>query len=180
MEEERKRKDRMKKRERRQPTRAERGPRSGAEVTRPLIDAYTDGGCRQNPDVGAWAALIYEGPEPKEICGVERQTTNNQMELRAAIEALRALEKPSKVRLFSDSAYLINCMNEAWYLNWERNGWKNSKKKLVKNAGLWRELAALTRKHDVRFVKIDEHAGIGANERCHALVQLAISCGSNP
>jgi ribonuclease HI len=136
---------------------------------------YTDGGCQGNPGVGAWAALIYEGPKPREIWGVERQTTNNQMELRAAIEALRALEEPSKVRLFSDSAYLINCMNEGWYLNWERNGWKNSKKKPVENANLWRELLELARYHEVKWIKIDGHAGIGANERCHALVQLAIS-----
>jgi ribonuclease HI len=111
---------------------------------------YTDGGCRGNPGVGGWAALIFEGPKPKEICGREQQTTNNRMELRAAIEGLKALEKPSKVRLFSDSAYLINCMNEAWYAKWERNGWKNSKKKPVENANLWRELLKLARRHEVK------------------------------
>jgi ribonuclease HI len=165
------------KRKHRKPTRAERkrSARSGADATRPLIDVYTDGGCRVNPGVGGWAAIIYEGPKPKEIWEVERLTTNNQMELRAAIEALRALREPSKVRLFSDSAYLINCMNEAWYLNWERNGWKNAKKKPVENADLWRELLELARCHDVTWIKIDGHAGVGANERCHALVQLAIS-----
>ncbi len=165
------------KRKHRKPTRAERKrtARSGADATRPTIDVYTDGGCRGNPGVGAWAALIYEGPQPKEIWGVERLTTNNQMELRAAIEALKALEEPSKVRLFSDSSYLVDAFNKGWLPKWERNGWKTSAKKPVKNVGLWRELAALTRKHDVRFVKIDGHAGIAANERCHALVQLAIS-----
>jgi ribonuclease HI len=121
-------------------TRTERVVHRQADARKPTIEVYTDGGCRGNPGVGAWAALIYEGPKPKEISGVERQTTNNKMELRAAIEALRAFEKPSKVRLFSDSAYLINCMNEGWYLNWERNGWKNSTKKPVENRELWREL----------------------------------------
>ena len=147
-----------------------------ADAPRPTIEVYTDGGSGVNPDVGAWAALIYEGPEPTEISGVERLTTNNKMELRAAIEALRALEKPSKVRLFSDSAYLINCMNEGWYLKWERNVWKNYKKKPVENADLWRELLELAGRHDVKWIKINGHAGIGANERCHTLVQLAISC----
>jgi ribonuclease HI len=135
---------------------------------------YTDGGCRGNPGVGAWAALIYEGPEPKEIWGVERLTTNNRMELRAAIEALRALEEPSKVRLYSDSAYLIDAFNMGWLSNWEHNGWKTSAKKTVKNADLWWELLELARRHDVRWIKIEGHAGVGANERCQALVQLAI------
>ena len=145
------RRSRMKRR-RRQPTRTERkcAARSGAGATRPTNEVYTDGGCRGNPGVGGWAALIFEGPKPKEICGREQQTTNNRMELRAAIEGLKALEKPSKVRLFSDSAYLINCMNEAWYAKWERNGWKNSKKKPVENANLWRELLKLARRHEVK------------------------------
>lgn len=73
------------------------------------------------------------------------------------------------------TAYIINCMNEGWYLKWERNGWKNSKKKPVENANLWRELLEVAARHEVRWIKIDGHAGIAANERCHALVQLAIS-----
>jgi ribonuclease HI len=168
------------KRKRRESSRARRSraAHSKADATRPTIDVYTDGGCRSNPGVGGWAAVIYEGPEPREIWGAERQITNNQMELRAAIEALRTLDKPSKVRLFSDSAYLINCMNEAWYLKWERNGWKTSKKKPVENRELWRELLDLAGRHDVKWIKIDGHAGIAANERCHALVQLAISHSS--
>jgi ribonuclease HI len=168
------------KREHRKVTRAGSGhtARKRADTARPLIEVYSDGGCRINPGVGAWAALIYEGPKPKEIWGVEHLTTNNQMELRAAIEALRSLEGPSKVRLFSDSAYLVDAFNKGWLSNWERNGWRTANKKPVKNADIWRELAALTRKHDARFVKIDRHAGVGANERCHALVQLAISRNS--
>jgi ribonuclease HI len=141
---------------------------------KPTIDVYTDGGCRVDSGCGAWAAVIYDGPRPAEISGFEPHTTNNKMELRAAVEGLKQLETPSTVRLFSDSAYLVNCMNEGWYLKWERNGWKNSKKKPVENADLWRELLELARCHDVKWVKIPSHAGVAANERCHALVQLAI------
>ena len=97
------------------------------------------------------------------------------MELRAAIEPLKALENPIRVRLFSDSAYLTNCMNEAWYLKWERNGWKTPKKKPVENADLWRELLKVAGRRNVKWIKINGHAGIAANERCHTLVQLAIS-----
>jgi ribonuclease HI len=96
------------------------------------------------------------------------------MDLRAAIEGLKQLEAPRKVRLFSDSAYLINCMIDGWHFKWERNGWKSSKKKPVENADLWQELLDLVRRHDVKWVKIEGHAGVAANERCHALVRLAI------
>ena len=148
--------------------------RTKANSVKPPIDVYTDGGCRQNPGVGGWAAVIYDGPTPTEISGFERHTTNNQMELRAAIEGLKQLETPSKVRTFSDSAYLINCMNDGWYLKWERNGWTSSRKKPVENAGLWRELLDLARRHEVKWIKIAGHASVAANERCHALVQMAI------
>jgi ribonuclease HI len=126
------------------------------------------------PGRRGWAAVIYDGPEPTEASGFERHTTNNQMDLRAAIEGLKQLEAPRKVRLFSDSAYLINCMIDGWHFKWERNGWKSSKKKPVENADLWQELLDLVRRHDVKWVKIEGHAGVAANERCHALVRLAI------
>ena len=100
------------------------------------VDIYTDGGCRINPGPGGWAALIYEGPTPQEVYGAERDTTNQRMEIRAAIEGLKRLQEPRRVRLFSDSAYIINCMNDGWHLKWRRNGWKNSAKKPVKNADL--------------------------------------------
>ena len=148
--------------------------RNKTNSNKPSIDMYTDGGCRRNPGVGGWAVVIYDGPEPTEVSGFERHTTNNQMELRAAIEGLKQLESPSKVRLFSDSAYLINCMNDGWHLKWQRNGWRSSKKKAVENAHLWRELLELARRHHVKWIKIAGHAGVAANQRCHALVQMAI------
>jgi ribonuclease HI len=138
-------------------------------------DIYTDGGCRVNPGTGAWAAVIYQGPKPTEISGVERETTNNRMEIRAAIEGLKRLEVPSSVRIFSDSSYLVDAMSKRWFEKWERNAWKTASKKPVKNADMWRELIALTKRHEVAFVKVSGHAGIPANERCHNLVQTAMS-----
>ena len=96
------------------------------------------------------------------------------MEIRAAIEGLRALGSPSKVRLYSDSAYLINCMTQGWHLNWQQNGWRTSGKKPVKNVDLWTELLPVAEPHEVEWIKVEGHAGVGANERCHRLVQLAI------
>jgi len=142
-----------------------------------LIEVYTDGGCEGNPGRGGWAALIFEGPTPEEIHGFERRTTNNRMELRAAIEGMRHLKAASRVRLYSDSAYLLSPLKKGWLAGWEKNGWKKADKKPVKNVDLWRELLGATRPHEVEWVKVRGHAGVGANERCHSLVQLAIRRG---
>ncbi len=141
------------------------------------IDIYTDGGCHGISGRGGWAAIIYDGPKPVEISGHETSTTNQRMELRAAIEGLKYLEHPSKVRLYADSAYLINGMNQRWYLRWEQNGWKNAKKKPVENPDLWKELVELSRFHNVTWMKVKGHAGIPANERCDALVRLEMTNG---
>lgn len=141
------------------------------------IDVYTDGGCHIHSGVGGWASIIYDNPRPAEISGYETDTTNQRMELRAAIQGLKYLDDPSQVRLYSDSAYLINGMNQRWYLKWEQNGWKNSKKKPVENPDLWKELVELSRYHDIHWTKVKGHAGIGANERCDALVRLEMSRG---
>ncbi len=138
------------------------------------VDVYTDGGCLGNPGPGGWAALIYEGPEPTEISGYEKGTTNQRMELRAAIESLRYLGDSSNVKLHSDSAYLINGMKQKWYVKWQENGWLNSKKKPVENPDLWKGLIELSQHHTVEWVKVKGHSGIGANERCDVLVQLEI------
>ncbi len=141
------------------------------------VEIYTDGGCHGNPGPGGWAALIYDGSRPTEISGHEANTTNQQMELRAAIEGLKYLEHPRQIKLYSDSAYLINGMNQQWYLKWEQNGWKNATKKPVKNRNLWEELMKLSRHHTVEWKKVKGHSGIGANERCDALVSLEIARG---
>lgn len=146
----------------------------GQAPTSGLVDIYTDGGCRGNPGPGGWAAVIYEGPKPKEIYGTEKETTNQRMELRAAIEGLQHLQDPTRVRLYSYSAYLLNAMNEGWLVKWEQTGWKKADKKPVKNADLWEELLDLTRFHEVEWIKVAGHTGNPGNERAHALVQLAI------
>lgn len=142
-----------------------------------LIEIYTDGGCEGNPGRGGWAALIYGGPTPEEIHGYEQKTTNNRMELRAAIEGLRHLKTPSWVRLYSDSAYLLDPLKKGWLSGWEKNGWRKADKKPVKNVDLWKELLEAVRPHEVEWVKVKGHSGVGANERCHSLVQFAIQRG---
>jgi ribonuclease HI len=139
------------------------------------IDVYTDGGCHTPSGIGGWAAIIYDNPRSTEISGHESDTTSQRMELRAAIEGLTYLEQPSEVRLYSDSAYLVNGMNQRWYVKWQRNGWKNAKKKPVENPNLWKELVELSLFHNVPWMKVKGHAGIPANERCDALVRLEIN-----
>ncbi len=141
------------------------------------VEIYTDGGCDGNPGPGGWAAVVLEGPKPREIFGAERNTTNNRMEIRAAIEGLKHLEESRRVRVYSDSAYLVNCMNDGWYLTWQKNGWRNSARKPVKNSDLWRELLEISRRHELEWIKVEGHAGNAWNERAHALVQIAIQQG---
>src|SRR5215210_6227963 len=123
------------------------------------MDIYTDGGCLGNPGPGGWAALIFEGPKPVEISGHEKDTTNQRMELKAAVEALKYLDHPSDVRLHADSAYLINGMEQKWYQNWEQNGWRTSAKKPVKNPDLWKGLVTLSDRHDIQWLKVKGHSG---------------------
>jgi ribonuclease HI len=144
------------------------------DPTTGIVEIYTDGGCDGNPGPGGWAAVVIEGLKPKEIFGAEMNTTNNRMEIRAAIEGLKRLEEPRRVLVYSDSAYLVNCMNDGWYLNWQKNGWRNSARKPVKNSDLWRELLETSRRHEVEWIKVEGHAGNAWNERAHALSQLTI------
>lgn len=127
-----------------------------------------------NPGPGGWAAVVYDGSNSIEFSGFESNTTNQRMELQAAIEGLRSVEHADKIRLYSDSAYLINGMNERWYVKWEQDGWKNSKKKPVKNSDLWRELLDLMKHRNIEWNKVKGHSGVGANERCDLLVQQTI------
>jgi ribonuclease HI len=113
----------------------------------------------------------------KEISGGEKVTTNNKMELTAPIEALKLLKEPCKVKLYSDSAYLINCFKEKWHVGWERNGWVNSKKEPVANKELWQELLRLSRIHDIEWLKVKGHAGDRWNERCDELARAATPKG---
>jgi len=119
--------------------------------------------------------VLLSGEKRKELSGAESQTTNNRMELRAAIEALGALKISCAVTLCSDSAYLVNAFQQNWFAKWQQNGWLNSKKQPVENADLWRQLLTLSSRHRVTWVKVKGHAGNKENERCDALARAAIA-----
>lgn len=114
------------------------------------------------------------GPHQKEISGFESDTTNQRMELLAAIKGLQSLNRPCKVKLFSDSAYLINAFTLGWIENWQRNGWLNSKKEPVSNADLWHELADLAKQHEIDWIKVKGHSDNKFNNRCDVLARAAI------
>lgn len=138
------------------------------------VTIYTDGACSGNPGPGGYAAVIIYGDNEKEIYGREDNTTNNRMELRAAIEGLKVLTKPCNVKLYSDSAYLVNAYNNKWVQNWKKNGWKNASKEPVKNVDLWEELENLMGIHKVEYIKVKGHADNKYNNRCDELAVAAI------
>ncbi len=134
---------------------------------------YTDGACKGNPGPGGWGALLRAGVHEKELFGGEGHTTNNRMELTAVIRALESLTRASEVELFTDSQYVKNGI-ETWIHGWQRNGWKTADKKDVKNADLWRELLALSARHDVRWRWVKGHANDEGNERADALANKGV------
>lgn len=135
---------------------------------------YTDGACSGNPGPGGWAALLrYRGVE-KELTGSEPETTNQRMELTAAIKALEALKRPCRVSLYSDSAYLVNAFQKGWIERWARNGWRNARKDPVENQDLWQRLYALTQRHQVIFSKVKGHADDEGNNRVDRLAREAL------
>lgn len=138
------------------------------------VTIYTDGACSGNPGPGGYAAIIMVEDNKKEIFGAEENTTNNRMELMAAIEGLKVLKRPCDVTLYSDSAYLVNAYNNKWIYGWKKNGWKNSSKEPVKNIDLWQEIEALRQVHTVTFVKVKGHADNEFNNRCDELAVAAI------
>ena len=139
-------------------------------ATDPII-IYTDGACSGNPGPGGWGAILIHKEHRKELSGGEPETTNNRMELLAAIEALRALKhKPSNVELHTDSNYVKNGITQ-WISKWKKNGWKTANRKPVKNEGLWRELDELRASHDVEWHWVKGHAGHHENERADELAR---------
>ena len=133
------------------------------------VNLYTDGACRGNPGRGGWGAiLVYEGIE-KELCGGEAKTTNNRMELTAAIEGLKALKYPCEVTLCSDSKYLIDAIEKKWLVSWKKRGWKKSDGSKVLNVDLWEALESELSRHKVEFVWVRGHNGHDYNERCDEL-----------
>ena len=133
------------------------------------VDIYTDGACRGNPGRGGWGAiLVYEGKE-REMSGGEPMTTNNRMELMAAISALEALREPCEVTLTSDSKYLTDAINKNWLESWKSRGWKKADKSQVLNPELWQRIDKLLSVHKVTFVWVKGHHGHPYNERCDQL-----------
>ncbi|MEN6350765.1 MAG: ribonuclease HI [Syntrophomonas sp.] len=139
------------------------------------INIYTDGACSGNPGPGGWGAVLMYGDHCKEISGAQPVTTNQRMELTAVIEALKALKVEGwPVKVHSDSAYVVNAFKQNWITNWQKNGWKNSKKEDVANQDLWKELIELSIKNKVSIEKVKGHAGDRWNERCDELARQAI------
>jgi ribonuclease HI len=144
-------------------------------MSNPHVVIHTDGACSGNPGPGGWAAIIIDGERERVLTGGEPRTTNQRMELTAAVEALAAIPGRRRVRLHSDSAYLVNCFRDRWYERWERDGWTTAGRQPVANRDLWQRLLAESRRHDVRWVKVAGHAGDPLNERVDRLARGAIA-----
>ena len=138
-----------------------------------VVEIYTDGACSGNPGPGGWGALLRWRDREREISGGEGETTNNRMELMAAIQALEALNRPSRVRLYTDSKYVKDGIT-SWIHNWKKKGWKTSKRKPVKNVDLWQRLDAALGRHEVDWLWVPGHAGHKDNERADALARRGI------
>ncbi len=130
------------------------------------INLYTDGACKGNPGAGGWCAILEFGGREKELSGGEKSTTNNRMELIAAIEGLSALKEPCRVTLYSDSQYLVNAVNKGWLDSWIKKGWKKADKSPVLNDDLWKRLQSLLELHSVELIWVRGHDGHKYNERC--------------
>ncbi|OXE37402.1 MAG: ribonuclease HI [Phenylobacterium zucineum] len=140
----------------------------------PKVVIYTDGACSGNPGPGGWGAILTLGQNVKEICGGEPDTTNNRMELMAAIRALEALNKPCAVELHTDSTYVMKGISE-WIHNWKRRGWRTADNKPVKNDDLWRELDQARERHQVSWKWVKGHAGHPMNERADELARQGLT-----
>ena len=139
---------------------------------KPVVDIYTDGSCLGNPGPGGWAAILRSGVHEKELTGAASRTTNNRMEMQAAINGLNALNRPCIVTIHTDSQYLRQGITQ-WVHNWQRNGWRTASKKPVKNKDLWQALLKAAEPHEVRWKWVKGHAGHDENERVDALAALA-------
>lgn len=134
-----------------------------------FVEIFTDGACSGNPGPGGWGAVLRFGTREKELCGGEKETTNNRMELTAVIEALSALKEPCKVTLTTDSKYVCDAVLKEWVYSWQKNGWKKADKKPALNVDLWEKLLPLLEIHEVEFCWVKGHAGHPENERCDTL-----------
>lgn len=147
-------------------------PKSGSGPK--VVDIFTDGACSGNPGPGGWGAILRYGAVEKELYGGDPATTNNRMELMAAIQALEALKRPMTVRLYTDSEYVKNGITQ-WIHGWKARGWKTADKKPVKNEDLWRRLDEAKQRHAIEFHWVRGHAGHPENERADALARQGIA-----
>lgn len=138
-----------------------------------IVDIYTDGACKGNPGVGGWGAILECGGKIRELCGGEKLTTNNRMELTAVIRALEALKRRSRVRVHTDSQYVQQGIS-SWIHAWKKRGWRTADKKPVKNEDLWRRLDELAQQHEVEWLWVRGHAGHEGNERADALANRGV------
>ena len=139
------------------------------------VTIYTDGACSGNPGPGGWAAILICGDYKKEISGYSENTTNNIMEITAVLEAVKMLKYECEITIYSDSAYVVNAFKQGWIYNWQKNNWKTSDKKPVKNQELWKELYIELCKHKFEFVKVKGHSDNEFNNRCDYLATNEIS-----
>ncbi len=138
------------------------------------IEIYTDGACSGNPGPGGYCAILSYQQNERIVSGGEENTTNNRMELRGVIEGLMALKEACRVKLYTDSAYVANAINNGWIEDWQLNGWKNSQKKEVLNRDLWEKLLELLSVHKVEFIKVKGHSDDEKNNRCDAIARKEI------
>jgi len=140
------------------------------------VEMYTDGACRGNPGPGGWGVLLLSQGREREICGGEPATTNNRMELTAAIRGLEALKRRCQIIVYTDSEYVRRGIDE-WLANWKQRGWKTAAKKPVKNEDLWRQLDEVSRRHDIQWRWVRGHDGNAGNERADELANLGLDSG---
>lgn len=138
------------------------------------VTIYTDGACSGNPGPGGWGAILMYNGVQKEISGANKETTNNIMEITAVLEAMKLLKEECEVKIYSDSAYVVNAFNQGWIYNWMKNSWRTANKEPVKNKELWEELYSLIQKHKVEFIKVKGHSDNEFNNRCDFLATSAI------
>ena len=142
-------------------------------MMKPAITIYTDGACRGNPGDGGWGALLISGANEKSICGGEKDTTNNRMELLAVIKALEIIKQTSEIKIYTDSTYVQKGITE-WIHTWKRNHWKNSSKKIFKNIDLWQRLDELASGHVIEWLWVKGHAGHDGNEKADQLANQGV------
>lgn len=131
-----------------------------------MVEIYTDGACSGNPGPGGWAAILMARGREKTISGGVAATTNNRMEMTAVIEALQQLKRPCRIRIYSDSSYVISAFTKGWLENWQKNGWKNAAGDPVSNLDLWQKLLAAAKRHQIDWIKVKGHADNEYNNRC--------------